>query len=94
MKESWLSHNTDKLLLYSLVAMFVGLILYSFAHGGSEKLLDWEQDTCATILGALLLILTGRVARADGQTANGLPPTPAPPVMPTTIEKEALPNGK
>ena len=75
MRDNWLNHNTDKLLLYSLVVIFASLILYSFAHGGSEKMLDWEQDTCATILGALLLILTGRLNRADGQTDNGVPTT-------------------
>lgn len=80
MKESWWSHNTDKILLYSLVLVLTGFNLFIFFHGANEKMLDWSQETINTVLGALLLILTGRVARADGQTANGLPPTSTPPV--------------
>lgn len=82
MKESWWSHNTDKLLLFTLVILLGGFNLFIFFHGANEKMLDWSQDTINTVLGALLLILTGRVARADGQTANGLPPTSTPPVTP------------
>jgi hypothetical protein len=108
MKESWLSHNTDKMLLFLLVILGAVLVLVINYHGGDEKLLEWAETSCSTVLGALILILTGRIARSDGQTANGLPPgmgslappyptslpvAPAPAATPAT-PKEGLPNGK
>jgi fumarate reductase subunit D len=83
MKESWLTHNTDKLLLFLLTILllfFAGHIL----HHDSDNMQAFEFITGAfsTVLGALVMILTGRISRADNQTGNGQPPTstiPQPP---------------
>jgi len=47
--------------------------------------------TVSTVLGALVMILTGRSNRADGQTSNGTPPTPVAVADPVTTT--APPNG-
>ena len=66
MKDSWINHNTDKLLLYSLV-LFSGVFMIHVIHHGpaDQGLLSWLENAFSTILGALILILTGRVNRAD-----------------------------
>jgi len=63
MKE-WLIHNTDKLLLYSLVVLG-GIFMIHLLHHGSpdEKLLAWLENAFSTVLGALILILTGRTSQ-------------------------------
>ena len=80
MTDTWINHNTDKLLLFSLVLLAGFLILHIIHHGGDASTLDWAENEFSTVLGALILILTGRIARSDGQTANGIPPATAPPV--------------
>lgn len=79
MKESWISHNTDKLILAILLILSGIFIVHLVHHGGTDQnLLTFAEGSFSTILGALILILTGRGPRADGQTANGLPPTSTP----------------
>ena len=78
MKDSWLTHNTDKFLLLFVLLLTATMILHILHHGTPDQgLLAWAEHTFDVILGALVLILTGRTARADGQTGNGLPPTTA-----------------
>lgn len=76
MKDNWLNHNTDKILLFILTVLLGLMIIHVIHHGASDdKLLAWAENTFDTVLGALIMVLTGRIARSDGQTANGLPPT-------------------
>jgi len=68
MKDNWLNHNTDKLLLYSLV-LLTGILMIHVIHDGADKsILEWLENAFSTVLGALILILTGRVNRADSPT--------------------------
>lgn len=80
MKDTWWSHNTDKLLLYTLVCLGATIVLHMVHHGDAMGI-EWAEHSFDVVLGALILILTGRNARADGQTSNGAPPTPSyPPI--------------
>ena len=73
MKDTWLNHNTDKLLLYSLV-LLAGIFMIHVIHdGGDKSIVDWLENAFSTVLGALILILTGRVQRANGDSE---PPKP------------------
>lgn len=70
--KDWLVHNTDKLLLYSLVILGGTFMLHVLHHGAADdKLMAWLENAFSTILGALILILTGRVS----------PSPPIPPVI-------------
>jgi len=82
MQDNWWNHNTDKILLLTILLLAGGLIVHFVHHSMDDSLLAWAEHTFDVILGALVLILTGRNARADGQTANGLPPTPTEPPKP------------
>lgn len=82
MKDNWFTHNTDKLLLFLLVIVGGFLMIHMVHHNVDSDALKWVETEVSTVLGALILILTGRVARSDGQTANGLPPTPPPTQQP------------
>lgn len=87
MKDNFLNHNFDKLLLFALVLLMSGIVIHIAHHeSGDMQAVTWAQGAFSTVLGALILILTGRVARSDGQTANGAPPTPAvdTPATPST----------
>lgn len=83
MKDTWWNHNTDKILLYSLV-VFTGLLtLHIIHHGAGDKnSLEWAENAFSTVLGALILILTGRISRADNGNAPVVKPEDKPPVPP------------
>lgn len=79
MKDTFLNHNFDKILLFVLVVMLMFAVDHVLEHhGGDMQALEWATGAFSTVLGALVMVLTGRVSRADGQTANGLPPTAQP----------------
>ena len=88
MQDSWLTHNTDKILLFVLTLILVGVTVHVMHHdAGDMQAFGWASGAFSTVLGALVMILTGRVQRADGQTANGVPPgaqpnAPAPTLTP------------
>lgn len=81
MKDTWLNHNTDKIMLFFLV-IAAGIMADHVLdhHMADMQAFEWITGAFSTLLGALVMVLTGRSARADGQTANGVPPTP--PVVP------------
>lgn len=80
MKDTWWNHNTDKVLLFALTIILVFVTVHIIHHdSGDMQAFGWASEAFSTVLGALVMILTGRVQRADGQTANGQPPTVAPP---------------
>ena len=80
MKDNFVNHNFDKILLFLLVVAFAVMIDHILDyHSGDMQALAIVSGAFSTVLGALVMILTGRVNRADGQTANGQPPAaPAP----------------
>lgn len=79
MKDTWRAHNTDKLLLFILVLVLLGVTVHIAHHDpGDMEAVTWSEGSFSTVLGALILILTGRVSRADGQPANGVTPHSAP----------------
>lgn len=80
MKDTWWNHNTDKVMLFVLVLILALMTMHVVHHDpGDMEAVAWVTGSFSTVLGALILILTGRKERADGQTANGLPPTPPSP---------------
>jgi len=92
MKDNWFNHNTDKLLLYSLVILGGVFMMHVIHHGGSDaQLLTWLENAFSTVLGALILILTGRIARAGNGSTNGTPP---PPPGPDTLNVTLTPEDK
>jgi hypothetical protein len=93
MKDTWLNHNTDKLLLFLLVLATGYIVMHIIHHGTADQgALEWAENAFSTVLGALILILTGRVNRTDGQTANGVPPTiPSTPQAPVAAQSWTKP---
>ncbi len=99
MNDSWITHNTDKMILLFLVtglwASTIVVAVHIFHHDidnmGAVAFISFMTGCVSTALGALILILTGRTARADGQTANGLPPIAA---MPAAIPAPPTPSAK
>lgn len=91
MQDSWWNHNTDKMILLLLVFMLWGSTLWTALHifhhdtDSMEAIafISFMTGSVSTVLGALVMIMTGRAQRADGQTGNGVPPTPANPPLPT-----------
>ena len=96
MKDSWINHNTDKVMLFILVIGFAALVDHILdRHSGDMQALAIASGAFTTCLGALVMILTGRVQRADGQTANGLPPaTQNNPPVPTPVPNPPSPLAK
>lgn len=91
MNDNWFNHNTDKLILLVLaVGLWTSCILaamHIFHHDADSMeavaFISFMTGSVSTVLGALILILTGRTMRADGQTGSGLPPNmPASPPAP------------
>lgn len=92
MKDTWWNHNTDKVLLFVLVLLGGFMVMHIVHHDPSNmEAMTWAEGAFSTTLGALILILTGRVQRSDGQTANGLPPTAVTP-MPSPLSTPAPPT--
>lgn len=83
MKDTWWNHNTDKLLLFALTIVMVAVTVHIIHHDTNDmQAFAWASGAFSTVLGALVMILTGRIQRADNQTANGQPATPVPPIAP------------
>ena len=81
MKDNWINHNTDKMMLFVLLVL-AGYIVLHIVHHDPDNMqaTTWAEGAFSTILGALILILTGRVQRADAPPASfqvtATPPTP------------------
>ena len=87
MKDNWWNHNTDKILLYSLV-LLTGYIVVHIVHHGDvdQSALAWAENAFSTVLGALILILTGRIQRTNGGTSGTTKPTnDSAPVTPGAV---------
>jgi len=95
MRDTWWNHNTDKILLFVLTIILVVVTVHIIHHDqGDMQAFGWASGAFSTVLGALVMILTGRVQRADGQMANGLPsPTNTDP-PPTVVPKVVSPLAK
>ena len=89
MRETWFSHNTDKLLLLCVLMVMWFTVLPFAAHifhhdidnMGAIAFISFMTGSVSTVLGALILILTGRVQRADS-TPSPIPPSPDAPKQP------------
>lgn len=98
-KDSWFNHNTDKLILLILTVLLwtscLSTAIWILRHMSDNMeaiaFIAFMTGTVSTVLGALVMILTGRSNRADGQTSNGTPPTPVAVADPVTTT--APPNG-
>ena len=72
------------MLLLFLVVMFwfttMGMVYLIFRYYSDNMIavafVSFLTGSVSTVLGALVMMLTGRANRADGQTGNGVPPTP------------------
>lgn len=94
MKDNWINHNTDKILLFVLVILSGLMVLHMLHHGADHEAITWGEGLVSTFDGALIMVLTGRISRADNQTANGAAPTSAaaPPVPPAPPASESAMN--
>jgi uncharacterized membrane protein YdcZ (DUF606 family) len=80
-QDTWWNHNTDKLILLLLAAGLWSSTMWAAMHIFHHDLdnmaalafISFMTGSVSTVLGALILILTGRTFRADN-------PTPAPSV--------------
>ena len=78
MQETWWSHNTDKIIILFLVVMLwfstLWAALHIFHHDidnmAALAFISFMTGAVSTVLGALVMIMTGRIQRAD---QNGTP---------------------
>lgn len=91
MKDNWATHNTDKMLLFIALILAGYLVMHIIHHdAGDMQAMTWAEGAFSTILGALILILTGRVQRADNGNStppiivNNHPISPNSPPIPVT----------
>jgi hypothetical protein len=52
MKDNWINHNTDKLLLFVLVLLAGVLVMHMVHHGADKDALTWAENSFSTVLGA------------------------------------------
>jgi hypothetical protein len=89
MKDTWFNHNTDKLMLFILIIFMGFLALHVIHHDANDmQAITFVEGAFSTVLGALILILTGRTIAAH-------PPAPAPPMTPpaSQVPPPAVPGG-
>lgn len=79
----FLQHNFDKFLLLVLLH---GMLVLLVTNLGNPVMIDWLKGEVGTVLGALLILITGRAMRADSTatTTTSSVTVPADPVNPTT----------
>lgn len=92
MRDNWWNHNTDKVMLFVLVVLLAFITIHIAHHDAQDmQAVTWAEGAFSTVLGALILILTGRVNRSDGQTANGLSPSSPPAISnPSDLPKSEV----
>jgi len=84
-KDNWWNHNTDKMLLLFLVLIFwfttlwMAYLIFRYYTDNmvAVAFVSFLTGSVSTVLGALVMMLTGRSNRVDGQTANGVVTAPA-----------------
>jgi hypothetical protein len=87
MQDTWWNHNTDKVLLLFLVILFwfttLAMAYLIFRYYSDNMIavafVSFLTGSVSTVLGALVMMLTGRANRADGQSGNGVIAIPATP---------------
>jgi hypothetical protein len=104
MKDNWINHNTDKLMLFVLLVLGGYMVMHIVHHDqGDMQAMTWAEGAFSTILGALILILTGRVNAAHPANGDAPPiqqPSPAPfqpgqaaPTLKPVMGSQAVPKG-
>jgi hypothetical protein len=79
MRDNWINHNTDKLMLFILLLLGAYMVMHIVHHDqGDMQALTWAEGSFSTVLGALILILTGRIQSAHPPDGNGQPPQASP----------------
>lgn len=68
----------DKLLLFSILCVLLGISTH-FAHWGDMDSAHWYREQSKEVIGALLILMTGRGIAALAQ-AKPVEPPPLPPV--------------
>ena len=65
--------SSHKLMLFILLLMGAALVMHIVHHDvGDMQAMTWAEGSFSTILGALILMLTGRIARAEPPAPTGL----------------------
>ena len=78
MKDTWWNHNTDKVILLFLVLMLwlttIAVAVHIFHHDSDSMqaiaFISFMTGSVSTVLGALVMIMTGRIQRADNSVAS------------------------
>lgn len=105
--DNFLNHNFDKILLFISLVM-AGFMVLHMVHRNTNDLqsIAWSQSVFSTILGALVLMLTGRIQRAADTSqpnsstvtvsSTATPPTPPGPlpVPVVAVPEVGAPEGK
>lgn len=58
----------DKIILFLLVVLTGILVLHMVHHQADMDALTWAENAFSTALGALILILTGRIGNGKGDS--------------------------
>lgn len=79
----FLQHNADKILLLIILHGMLALLVTNL---GNPVMIDWLKGEVGTVLGALLMLITGRALRPDpsvSTTTTSSVTVPADPANPT-----------
>ena len=82
----FLQHNADKILLLIILHGMLALLVTNL---GNPVMIDWLKGEVGTVLGALLMLITGRALRPDpsvSTTTTSSVTVPADPANPTNAE--------
>jgi hypothetical protein len=83
LKDTFLNHNFDKMLLFILLLLAGYLVMHIVHHDPNDmQAMTWAEGAFSTILGALILILTGRINNAHPLQPDDSPPLSNPPQPP------------
>ena len=75
--KDWFIHNTDKLILLSLLLITLGLALALIFHHSDNSAVQWIENIVGQVLAALLTIMVGRtLASRKDDTTNGAAAAP------------------
>lgn len=58
---TWIRGNLDKLILLILVVAFALFTLHLQHHGADKEMISWGREEVGTVLGSLIMVLTGRM---------------------------------
>jgi hypothetical protein len=68
MIRAWFAANIHVAVLFALVVVMLGIVLYLILRGMDPAKMEWAKEQIAAVIGALLYSLKPDVGRAGGKS--------------------------